>query len=78
MDSLAEALEDRHSNRGAGAHLPLGMWDLPGPGIESVSPALASRFLTTELLGKPQHCTFIPFLSTLFTVVFCGQEFLNL
>ena len=23
-----------------------GMWDLPGPGIEPVSPALAGRFLT--------------------------------
>ena len=78
MDSVAEALEDRHSSHAAGAHLPLGMWDLPGPGIESMSPALASRFLTTELLGKPQRCTSILFLSTLFTVVFCGQEFLNL
>ena len=24
-----------------------GMWDLPGPGLEPVSPALAGRFLTT-------------------------------
>ena len=29
-----------------------GMWDLPGPGLEPVSPALAGRFLTTELPGK--------------------------
>ena len=28
------------------------MWDLPGTGIEPVSPALAGGFLTTELLGK--------------------------
>ena len=28
-----------------------GMWDLPGPGIEPVSPALASRSLTT---GPPE------------------------
>ena len=28
------------------------MWDLPGPGIEPASPALASRFLATELPGK--------------------------
>ena len=27
--------------------------DLPGPGIKPVSPALAGRFFTTELLGKP-------------------------
>ena len=29
------------------------MWYLPGPGIEPVSPALAGRFFTTELPGKP-------------------------
>ena len=29
------------------------MWDLPGPGIESVSPALVSGFFTTEPPGKP-------------------------
>ena len=28
------------------------MWDLPGPGIEPVSPALTSRFLTTVPPGK--------------------------
>ena len=29
------------------------MWDLPGPGIEPVSPALAGGFSTTALQGKP-------------------------
>ena len=29
------------------------MWDLPGPGIEPVSPALAGGFLTTVPPGKP-------------------------
>ena len=29
--------------------------DLPDPGIEPESPALAGRFLTTELLGKPHN-----------------------
>ena len=28
------------------------MWDLPGPGIEPVSPALAGRFLATVPPGK--------------------------
>ena len=28
-------------------------WDLPGSGIESVSPALAGGFFTTEPSGKP-------------------------
>ena len=31
--------------------LPLG--DLPDPGIEPVSPALAGEFFTTELPGNP-------------------------
>ena len=29
------------------------MWDLPGPGLNPVSPALADRFLTTAPPGKP-------------------------
>ena len=32
------------------------MWDLPGPGLEPVSPALASWFLTTAPPGK-SHCS---------------------
>ena len=32
------------------------MWDLPGPGLEPVSPALAGGFLTTAPPGKP-HVT---------------------
>ena len=34
--------------------------DLPNPGIEPVSPALAGRFFTTEPPGKPQQCP-VPF-----------------
>ena len=30
------------------------MWDLPGPGLEPMSPALAGRFLTTAPPRKPQ------------------------
>ena len=29
------------------------MWDLPGPGLEAMSPALAGRFLTTAPPEKP-------------------------
>ena len=29
------------------------MWDLPGPGLEPVSPALAGGFVTTVPPGKP-------------------------
>ena len=41
------ALERRLSSCGARALLLRGMWDLPGPGLEPVSPALAGGFLTT-------------------------------
>ena len=35
------------------------MWDLPGTGIEPVSPASASRFLTTALSGKSPSLSLI-------------------
>ena len=43
----------RLSNCGSGAQLLCGMWDLPRPGLELVSPALAGRFSTTAPPGKP-------------------------
>ena len=46
------ALERRPSICGASALLLCGMWDLPGPGIGPVSPALAGGFLTTVPPGK--------------------------
>ena len=33
--------------------MPHGMWDLPRPGLEPVSPALAGRLSTTAPPGKP-------------------------
>ena len=47
----------RLSSCGSWAQLLLGMWDLPRPGLEPVSPALAGRFSTTAPPGKP--CPFI-------------------
>ena len=38
---------------GTRTYWPHGMWDLPGAGIELVSPALVSRFLTAGLPAKP-------------------------
>ena len=35
-----------------------GMWDLPGPGHEPVSPALAGGLSTTAPPGKPLHQVF--------------------
>ena len=47
------ALEHRLSSCGSWAQLLHGMWDLPGPGLKPMSPALAGRFLTTVPPGKP-------------------------
>ena len=40
------------SSCGSWAELLCGMWNLPGRGIESVSPALAGEFLTTGPPGN--------------------------
>ena len=45
----------RLSSCGSRAQLLRGMWDLPRPGFEPVSPALAGRFSTTAPPGKPQY-----------------------
>ena len=49
----SRALEHRVSSCGTRAQLLHGMWDLPGPGLEPVSPALAGRFLPSAPPGKP-------------------------
>ena len=43
------------SSCGSRAQLLRGMWDLPGPGHEPVSPALAGGVPTTAPPGKPQN-----------------------
>ena len=48
----------RLSNCGSRAYLLRGTWDLPRPGLEPVSPALAGRFSTTAPSGKPEVCFF--------------------
>ena len=48
----------RLSSCGSWAQLLRGMWDLPRPGLEPVSPALAGRFSTTAPPGKP-HDNFL-------------------
>ena len=48
----------RLSNCGSRAQPLRGMWDLPRPGLEPVSPALAGRFPTTAPLGKPHRYFF--------------------
>ena len=44
----------RLSNCGSRAQSLRGMWDLPRPGLEPMSPALAGGFSTTAPPGKPQ------------------------
>ena len=44
----------RLSNCGSRAQPLRGMWDLPRPGLEPMSPALAGRFSTTAPPGKPE------------------------
>ena len=46
------------STCGTGTQLLHGMWNLPGQGIEPVSPTLAGGYLITGLLGKIQRFTF--------------------
>ena len=50
----------RLSSCGSRAQPLRGMWDLPRPGLEPVSPALAGRFSTTAPPGKPYYIVFYP------------------
>ena len=49
----------RLSSCGSRASLLCGMWDLPRPGLEPVSPASAGRFSTTEPPRKPPSAHFL-------------------
>ena len=49
----SRALDRRLSSCGARAQLLRGMWDLAGPGLEPMSPALGGGFSTTVPPGKP-------------------------
>ena len=55
----SQALEQGLSNCDAQVSLLRGVWNLPGSGIEPVSPALAGGFSTTEAPGKPRVCFLI-------------------
>ena len=58
----------RLSNCGSRAQLLRGTWDLPRPGLEPMSPALAVRFSTTVPPGKPQGSSIFNFLRNIHTV----------
>ena len=55
----SRALEHRLSSSGKWASLLCGMWDLPGLGLEPMSPALAGGFLTTVPPGKSLSLIFV-------------------
>ena len=59
----------RLSSCGSRAQSLRGMWDLPRPGLEPVSPALPGRFPTTAPPGKPLTSSFIQL---------CFVSFINL
>ena len=56
----------RLSSCGSRTQLLRGMWDLPRPGLEPVSPALAGRFSTTAPPGKPYKLVLTVLSSRLF------------
>ena len=61
------ALERRLSSCGAWAQLLHGIWGLPRPGLEPMSPELAGGFLTTVPPGKSLQVVFC------FVCLFCGH-----
>ena len=65
-----------HSLRSCGpwAQLLLGMWDLPGPGMEPVSPALAGRVPSLCHQGNPERWC----LTSLFHFPFCLSKYYHL
>ena len=63
----------RLSNCGSRAQLLRGMWDLPRPGLELVSPALAGRPSTTAPPGKPHVFSF--YYASIFPVHFKRNKY---
>ena len=61
----------RLSSSGSRAQLLRGTWDLPRPGLEPVSPALAGRFSTTAPPGKPE--TVLLYILSRFLIVEAGS-----
>ena len=72
----SQALEHRLRSCGARAQLLRSMWDLPGPGLEPMSPALAGEFLTTVPSGKSQRRVFFKIFIYLFILSCAGSLFL--
>ena len=59
---VSQDLEHKLNGCGSQAELLCGLWDLLGPGIQPMSPALADRFFTTEPPGKILPYLLYPFI----------------
>ena len=66
----------RLSNCGSRAQLLRGMWDLPRPGLEPVSPALTGRFSTTVPPGKPASSFLKAEYYSIFSLFLCVHHIL--
>ena len=66
---LAGSLEPRLNSCGTQASLLRDTWDLPGPGLEPMSPALADGLLTTAPPGESHQ---IKFFKKIFIHLFLG------
>ena len=67
----------RLSNCGSRAQPLLGMWNLPRPGLEPVSPALAGGLSTTAPPGKPLKSSFLTHQTTLLSLSKLQLEMLS-
>ena len=74
----SRALERRLSSCGTRAQLLCSMWNLPGPGLEPMSPALAGGFLTIVPPRKPQEIDFAHFISRILLWWLCFKSTLQL
>ena len=54
QQSLDFQTQFRLNTCGAWPQLPCSVWDVPGSGMEPMSPALPGGFFTTEPPGKPE------------------------
>ena len=56
------------------------MWDLPGPGLKPMSPALAGGFLTTAPPGKPSLAAFniLPLIFAILITMCLGVDLFGL
>ena len=70
----SRVLERRLGSCGARVELPCGSWDLPRPGIEPMSPALAGGFLTLGLPRMPKNFVFLALPFSYWSIFIYGMR----